>query len=558
LQLVNVYPDVAAQVAIELQKAPEEIELVRKFYTVQEKDRQIIEGERAVISIINTAAVDRDKEIVDPKGALLKDYRSAPVVLWAHRYGQPPIGKNVWIKYDRARNALVAKTVFAQTEFADEIYRLYKDGFIFAWSIGFIPTVFKELDEKEREKLRGYILKWHMLEYSAVPVPSNPEALTIDKAVEIGVKSQTLLVDLNLKEEEDGPEDKGEELKGESLKALVRVACAFFNAGDIESKQAAKEEVDVRQPDFIELPVSVRGIPPEENCPLSEGTLVTLRTGPNGEEFLYEYSWTLKDGEFAADYTGDLHEESGETSPVDSETRQLAAEWVCEVLNDFTWTAEDIEVELDLGSGETSGDEKGSFDGSGENVVYVARSPEEFVPETFKTVLLQREPRVFAVMGKLLSEEEGSTKLATQSVQFPKEDGWDLEKAKSWVKENEGVFKAFEALPEVAIKVLLTTVDHLTEEVAKAREAAGDAPGAIVIDVEGGKSQEDAPSLKTIWEGMLRLSMRLSALEEGNTSGGSNGKSLELEIDRVDAEEIMQKLFSTFEERLRKAQGKVD
>jgi hypothetical protein len=55
---------------------------------------------------------------------------------------------------------------------------MYKAGFMNAWSIGFIP---KEIVDIEPDNWRGghRFDKWELLEYSAVLVPDNPEALTL-------------------------------------------------------------------------------------------------------------------------------------------------------------------------------------------------------------------------------------------------------------------------------------------------------------------------------------------------------------------------------------------
>jgi HK97 family phage prohead protease len=107
--------------------------------------------------------------------------------LWAHDYQSPPIGKAIWIRRDDG--GIISKVKFANTEFAQEIFQLYKDGFLKAFSVGFMP---KETEDGDGEKKpRRIYKKWELLEYSAVPVPANPEALSL--AIQKGVlKTETI------------------------------------------------------------------------------------------------------------------------------------------------------------------------------------------------------------------------------------------------------------------------------------------------------------------------------------------------------------------------------
>tara|TARA_Y100000310_G_scaffold321710_1_gene379715 strand:+ start:324 stop:1214 length:891 start_codon:yes stop_codon:yes gene_type:complete len=159
-------------------KKPSEIEFVRKgVITKSEAD----EEERSSTELISTKDVDRDNEILLPRGADLTYYKQNPQVLWAHQYNVPPIGRAVWVK--KKSEGLLAKTIYAATDLATEIWELVKGGFLPARSVGFIPIESHEPDEKELRKYpertgaRRVIDKWELLEYSVVPVPSNRQAL---------------------------------------------------------------------------------------------------------------------------------------------------------------------------------------------------------------------------------------------------------------------------------------------------------------------------------------------------------------------------------------------
>jgi hypothetical protein len=166
-------------------------EAVQKDYSLTEEpvfirkglipsDLKFDEGERSSIDYITTIDKDRDNEIVDPAGCILTDYMKNPVVLFGHNHYGMPVGKCAWIKADM--KGLVAKTIYANTAQANEIYEYRKAGFPMAKSIGFIPLEAVRYSEGTPEYAQGVYRKftrWLLLEYSDVPVPSNPEALEI-------------------------------------------------------------------------------------------------------------------------------------------------------------------------------------------------------------------------------------------------------------------------------------------------------------------------------------------------------------------------------------------
>ncbi len=173
----------ADELAKELDRKPSEIEFVRKGFIAESKGTD--DEERSSTELINTADIDRDNEILLPKGAVLDHFKKNPQVLWAHDYRQPPIGRAAWVKRDTASKGLLAKTIYATTDFAEEIWQLVSGKFLPARSVGFIPIESHEPDEKEiarhpeRAGARRVYDKWELLEYSVVPVPSNRQALQV-------------------------------------------------------------------------------------------------------------------------------------------------------------------------------------------------------------------------------------------------------------------------------------------------------------------------------------------------------------------------------------------
>lgn len=153
--------------------------MVKKVFDSQVKS--IDEKNMELTALISTNAVDRYREVVEPEGMNKKNFSKNPVVLWAHSYETPPIGKALWVR--KEGNGIVSKVKFANTAMGQEIFNLYKDGFMKAFSIGFIPTKtdFPERDEDEKAHKKPVAIykEWELLEFSAVPVPANPEAVAL-------------------------------------------------------------------------------------------------------------------------------------------------------------------------------------------------------------------------------------------------------------------------------------------------------------------------------------------------------------------------------------------
>lgn len=149
------------------------IKKISEVFTTEVK--ALSDGVLEFIGSVETTK-DRDGEVIKSNGWELENYKKNPIVLWAHDYQSPPIGKALNVSVSKGK--LLFQVKFADSEtypFADTIYKLCKGGFINATSVGFIP---KEWDtaKKEGDPSRTY-LKQELLELSIVPVPSNPDAL---------------------------------------------------------------------------------------------------------------------------------------------------------------------------------------------------------------------------------------------------------------------------------------------------------------------------------------------------------------------------------------------
>lgn len=131
--------------------------------------------------IISDSGVDRDGDTIDVNGWDLGHYKANPVILWGHDSSLPPVGRSakIWVKEGRLMS--IAEPVPEDIQdprgygFGAAMFRLYREGFMNAVSVGFMPI---EAEESDRDGAYPLDFKrQELLEYSLVPVPSNPRAL---------------------------------------------------------------------------------------------------------------------------------------------------------------------------------------------------------------------------------------------------------------------------------------------------------------------------------------------------------------------------------------------
>lgn len=166
------------------------------------------EGERAAIRYVSTRHIDRDKEVLMPEGCILDEFEKSKVCLWGHNYTLPPIGSDQWIKQYPKKNpiGILAKTIYAETPRAEEVFQLVKAGHLRTSSVGFVPVASvrtgedgwselcskleKRWPEFKRDDCRRIFTKWILLEHSDVSVPANPNALTVAVAKQFGLSEE--------------------------------------------------------------------------------------------------------------------------------------------------------------------------------------------------------------------------------------------------------------------------------------------------------------------------------------------------------------------------------
>ena len=131
---------------------------------------------------ISNESVDRDGDSIEVKGWTLDNFVKNPVVCWAHDYSKLPVGRA--LKTWKAADQLKSMVEFTPDELYDSdyhgmrgstVFRFYKNGFLNAVSAGFYPVEWQPMTGKGA--MGTHFEKQDLIEFSCVPVPSNPDAL---------------------------------------------------------------------------------------------------------------------------------------------------------------------------------------------------------------------------------------------------------------------------------------------------------------------------------------------------------------------------------------------
>ena len=149
-------------------------------------------GENIVQFIACTEGIKRDGNRVRNDGWSFDNFAKNPQFLWAHDYSSLPICKHGQWKVDKVDGESVLRlwSQFCSEDlypFADKVRKMYEQGFLRAGSIGWIPLEYETIVDKNGYTVGFDFLKNDLLEFSAVPVPSDPNALI--EAVQRGVLS---------------------------------------------------------------------------------------------------------------------------------------------------------------------------------------------------------------------------------------------------------------------------------------------------------------------------------------------------------------------------------
>jgi hypothetical protein len=130
--------------------------------------------------VASTETRARDGLVLRGSGWRTDRYRSNGVILWCHQHDQPPVGRA-----ELARTAgpqLRGVAYFDQDdEFALKVERKYRSGIMNGFSVGwdFVDDQGQPIDwRRARPDVLQHEAFYELNEISAVPVPSDPNALT--------------------------------------------------------------------------------------------------------------------------------------------------------------------------------------------------------------------------------------------------------------------------------------------------------------------------------------------------------------------------------------------
>lgn len=190
--------------------------------------------------IASDESVDRAGEVIKVSWRDFENYMKNPIMLFGHDYRN--IASVAWkaTKVYIEDNKLIVEGVFAWTEQAQILRQLYDEGIIKTVSVWFIPR------ERDNDN-RTVITKAELLEVSFVPVPANPNALSIqkamlDKAIEFGIVKEEEKEEVI--EEEKKPEEVIEENKEEEIPKIEEAEEKEATIKDVMSEiKSLKESI---------------------------------------------------------------------------------------------------------------------------------------------------------------------------------------------------------------------------------------------------------------------------------------------------------------------------
>ncbi len=155
------------------------------FSIAQVKEKGIDPQARTVTAIVSTPNVDRYEEIVEPKAfeEWLPQFLTNPVFVAGHQYngfsGEPTVIGH-WVSMEVTDEGLVGTAKFADTKLADEYWKLYSEGHMRAFSVGWITHQWEmreyDLGNGVNKKIRVFT-EVELIEVSAVSIPANRESL---------------------------------------------------------------------------------------------------------------------------------------------------------------------------------------------------------------------------------------------------------------------------------------------------------------------------------------------------------------------------------------------
>ncbi|MBN1489960.1 MAG: HK97 family phage prohead protease [Phycisphaerae bacterium] len=163
-------------------REPDGLGIGSKGVIFAEIDKKGVDDSGRFSALANARTIDRDGEILEPRGVDLSSYRKNPVLMAMHKPRfesghSPVIGKVLEIA--PTEEALPFRGEFSPVGLGPEYRALYAGGFMNAFSVGFL----RRDGRTEMQQVAGRsvsvrrVTSWELVEISCVAVPSNREAL---------------------------------------------------------------------------------------------------------------------------------------------------------------------------------------------------------------------------------------------------------------------------------------------------------------------------------------------------------------------------------------------
>jgi hypothetical protein len=225
----------------------------------------VVDSEERVREFIaSDSSVDRDGDTIDVNGWVLEDFTKNGSFLWAHESRLPPIGDpfQTYIQNGQLRVRVRFPTKDVDhpmgAGFGFSVMQMFDQRLLKGVSVGFLPMEWT-INEERSGFMPMDFQKQELLEVSAVPVPSNRNALLV--AREAGIDIQPIMNWAEHTRDSDTGLWIPKEAVGGMLDAIAGLKTTSVPAPSPETVPVVDPTPEGESPD---LPVLVSGLPGEE------------------------------------------------------------------------------------------------------------------------------------------------------------------------------------------------------------------------------------------------------------------------------------------------------
>ena len=263
--------------------------LVQRGVNIKSVERAPDLGTGVYQFIASTDGIKRDGNMVMNSGWHFENFEKNPAFIWCHDYHSLPIGRHVKWEVSGSGDSSVLR-IWSQfcsedmNPFAERVRKMYDEGFLRAVSIGWAPIkwewIISEDEDGDIEGIR--FTESDLLEVSAVPVPSDPDAIIeavhrniisssdIDRMSEYGMLPKIsrgvayTISNSDIPTEKIERSEEVEETKEETNMDMQKIVEAIDKLG--EEVRAVRDDIEVVKTRLQDPPTPVEptSIDPEE------------------------------------------------------------------------------------------------------------------------------------------------------------------------------------------------------------------------------------------------------------------------------------------------------